>query len=159
MSRPLAAKFMPKFTVSYLKLEQLGEAYPLIRSAARVTKEQWLAFARQARENCGEVLAVFAEDGHIHGVAVYFAISSLRHGPALMVEVIASFELTRGRPARKALCLALVEAAKVRGCKSLVLVVKPWERGDRTLASSRNWEDLGFELETVRICQPLSQFA
>lgn len=148
---------MPLFTLSRLGADRLGEAYPLIRSAARVSRERWEAFARDLCEHGGGVLAVLAEDGRVHGVAAYRQTGSLRHESGLLVEVIATFELSGAGRARKALCAGLEETARSQGCRSLIFTMAAAGYGDPSSRRRMSWEDLGLEMETVSFVQHLAE--
>lgn len=150
---------MPQLTVSPLDVDRLGEAYPLIRSAAPVSKERWEAFARNLIHNGGGIFAVLAEDGKVHGVAAYRPTVSLRHESGLLVEVIASFELSRTASVRQALRTELEEAARGWGCKSLIFTMAAADYADPTSRRRTIWEELGLQIETVTFVQPVPQSA
>jgi hypothetical protein len=147
---------MPQFTLSRLGVDRLGEAYPLIRSAARVSRERWEAFAGDLCEQGGGVLAVIAEDGRVHGVAAYRRTGSLRHESGLLIEVIATFELSGSGRARKALCAGLEETARSQGCRSLIFTMAASGYGDPSSRRRMSWEDLGLQMETVSFVQQIS---
>ncbi|MDT9599893.1 GNAT family N-acetyltransferase [Sphingosinicella rhizophila] len=148
---------MPQFTLSRLGVDRLGEAYPLIRSAARVSPERWEAFAHDLCEHGGGVLAVLAEDGRVHGVAAYRPTGSLRHESGFLVEVIATFELSGSGCVRKALCAALEETARSQGCRSLIFTMAAAGYGDPSSRRRLSWEDLGLEMETVSFVQQVAE--
>lgn len=150
---------MPQLTVSRLDVNRLGEAYPLIRSAAHVSKERWEAFARDLFKDGGGILAVIAEDGRVHGVAAFRQAESLRHEAGLLVEVIATFELSRAARVRQALCTALEEAARERGCRSLIFTMAADGYADPVSRRRTSWEELGLQMETVSFVQPVAQVA
>lgn len=148
---------MPQFTLSRLGLDRLGEAYPLIRSAARVSRDRWEAFARDLWEQGGGMLAVLAEDGQVYGVAAYRRAGNLRHESGLLIEVIATFELSGAGRVRKALCAGLEEIARSQGCRSLIFTMAAAAYGDPASRRRLNWEDLGLEMETVSFVQQVGQ--
>jgi hypothetical protein len=150
---------MPEFTVSRLGTERLGEAYPIIRSAARVSRGRWETFVHDLSTQGGDVLAVLAEDGSIHGVAAYRPTGSLRHASSLLVEVIAAFELSESGWVRKVLCAALEEAARSHGCQSLIFTMAATAYGEPNSRRRLSWEDLGLEMETVCFVQPVPAHA
>lgn len=150
---------MPRLLVSKLEPERMADAYPLIRHLAWVGNAQWEMFARQLADKGGGVLAVEAEDGHIHGVATYLPVTSLRHGKALRVEAIAAFELGHASPVRNLLSAALDELARSEGCSAVMVSLD--SKGMLSRHSSRrcSWESLGLTAEMVEFVRCLDGVA
>lgn len=146
---------MPRLLVSILKPERMADAYPLIRHLAWVENAQWEMFARQLADKGGGVMAVEAEDGHIHGVAAYLPVASLKHGRALRVEAIAAFELGHGSPVRNLLSAALDELARSEGCSAVMVNLA--SKGMLSPRSKRrcSWESLGLTAEMVEFVRRL----
>lgn len=140
---------MPRLLVSKLETERMADAYPLIRHLAWVGNAQWEMFARQLADKGGGVLAVEAEDGHVHGVATYLPVTSLKHGKALRVEAIAAFELGHASPVRNLLSAALDELARSEGCAAVMVSLD--SKGMLSANSKRrcSWESLGLTAETI----------
>lgn len=147
---------MSQFTVCPLEADRIREAYLLVRSAAAVSEESWVAFARAQSEQGAGVLAVLAEDDHVHGIATYRALDTLRYKRCLFVEVIVTFELMPGAPVRKALCAALDAVARNLGCLSLIFTVKTTEPGD-AISRKTAWKKLGFKAETIGFVRIIDQ--
>ena len=147
---------MHRFTTCRLGADRLDEAYPLIRSAAQISRERWKAYAQGLGEQGGGVLAVLAEDGRIYGVAAYRPTRTLRHDSGLLVEVTAAFELSGSARVRKTLCAALEETARRQGCGSLIFSMAAAGYGDPASRRRISWEELGLEMETVSFVQPLT---
>lgn len=144
---------MPRFTVFPLEADRLGEAYPLIRAAARVTPEQWRTFALELRAAGGGVLAAGTGDGRVYGVATYRICHDLRHEKSLVAEAFASFELSGGDRVRQTLCAALANLAATLGCHSLILTLAP-SRDEAAVSRRRaRWQELGLALDTMNFVQ------
>lgn len=146
---------MPRLKVSNLELGRASEAYPLIRRVARVDPDQWEAFCREITQQEGGVLAVLAEDRHVHGVAAYLPVTSLRHGRSLRVEAIAAFELTHFALVRDALSAALDEMARQKGCGTLMVSLDAKGLLCPRSRRRRGWESLRLTAETVEFVRPL----
>jgi hypothetical protein len=133
----------------------MAEAYLLIRHLAWVGNDQWEMFARQLAGKGGGVLAVEAEDGHIHGVAAYLPVASLKHGKALRVEAIAAFELGHASPVRNLLSAALDDLARSEGCAAVMVNLD--SKGMLSPHSRRrcSWESLGLTAETIEFVRRL----
>lgn len=146
---------MPKLFITTLEPERLADAYPLIRHLAWVGSAQWEKFARELGDKGGGVLAVEAEDGHIHGVAAYLPVTSLKHGKALRVEAIAAFELSHAAPVRNLLSEALDDLARSQGCSAVIMNLD--SKGLLSLHSPRRcrWESLGLTPEAVEFVRQL----
>jgi hypothetical protein len=139
---------MPDLSLSRLDEGQLALAYPLIRSAARVSLERWESFARQLFASGGGILAVAANDGCLHGVAAYRQVGSLRFERSLQIEILVAFELSRTAPVRRTLCDGLEDIAREMGCHNIVFTTAA-RNADPFSAGRLSWEQLGLKMETV----------
>lgn len=146
---------MPDLRLSRLDESRLPLAYPLIRSAARVSQARWEAFARQLIAAGGGILVASADDGCVHGVAAFRRTGSLRFERALQVDILVAFELSRGAPVRRALCDGLEEIARETGCRGIVFTT-PARNADPASAGRSGWEALGCRLETVGFVRELA---
>lgn len=146
---------MPELAVFPLEQSQLGEAYPLVRAAARVTADQWESYAQRLLEEGGGILAVTAEDNRLHGLAAYRELDSLRHGPSLQVDVVIALELGGPGPVRQALCRALEDVARSQGCKSLSYALAARSNADPQSPGRISWEDLGLHMDTIGFVREL----
>jgi hypothetical protein len=140
---------MPELSIARLNQDRLAEAYPLVRSAARVGRERWEAYARLLLADGGGILAVTGGDGQILGIAAFRPAANLRHGSSLQVELIVTFELTPRAQARRALCTALERVAQEEGCRSLIFVLAAAGLCDARPALRTSWERLGFEPDSM----------
>lgn len=111
---------MPDLRILSLGPRQLSQAYPLVRSGARVTAERWEALACELIAAGGGILAVQADDSCLHGVAAFRQLGSLGHEQILQVEIVVAFELSGDAPVRRMLCAGLEERARELGCRSIV---------------------------------------
>ena len=139
---------MPDLSLSRLDEGQLALAFPLIRSAARVSLDRWKTFARQLIASGGGILAVEADDGCLHGVAAFRQVGSLRFERSLQVEILVAFELSRMAPVRRTLCAGLEEIAREMGCRSIVFTTAA-RNAEPASAGRLSWEELGLKMETV----------
>ncbi len=139
---------MPDLSLSRLDEGQLALAYPLIRSAARVSLERWKTFARQLIASGGGILAVEANDGCLHGVAAFRQVGSLRFERSLQVDILVAFELSRMAPVRRTLCAGLEEIAREMGCRNIVFTTAA-RNAEPASAGRLSWEELGLKMETV----------
>ncbi len=114
---------MPDFTLFQLDVDCLSEAYPLVRSASRLSHECWEAYARDLLRQGGGVVAVRAEDAQVHGVAAFREVGSPGRCRSLLVELVATFEMSRAAWARKALLAGIEQMARSRGCRNLVFTL------------------------------------
>ena len=146
---------MQELTVQSLDIEQLGSAYPLIRSATRVGPERWQEFGRDLISGGGGVLAVIAPDGCIHGVAAFRSSKHLRHDQSLDVEVIVAFELQGNDRVRERLCSELVGVAAANGCGSVNFTMAARSYGERLSPARAALERLGMKMETVTFVRDL----
>ena len=146
---------MPDLRTLLLDESQLAQAYPLVRSAARVGPEQWKKFARELIASGGGVLAVQADDACLHGIAAFRQVGTLRHALTLQVEVLAAFELSRLAPVRKALCAALEELARRKGCRNILFMVGADATAGGRSGLHASLEARGARLETVSLVQRL----
>ena len=145
------------FKVEQLNVGRLGDAYPLIRSATRVTRQRWESFGRGLIGRSGGILAATGPDGCIHGVATFRPAIDLRHGTSLDVEVMVSFELCGADRVREQLVTVLAEIAATYRCDIVnfrmpakKLVVSPSPSG----AALRQ---LGLKLETANFIHTPAQ--
>ena len=110
---------MPHFAIERLELEQLQEAWPVVRmSGLHANLDWWLSDATQLMERGGGVLAVRAPDGSIHGIATFEPTG--RPANRLAVEIFITFELSRGAPARRGLREGLDRVAAALDCTRIV---------------------------------------
>lgn len=146
---------MPDLEVQILDRDRLTDAYPLIRSATRVSLRRWEEFGRQLAAAGGGVLAVTAPDGCIHGVASFRPRPNLRHRQSLDVEVFVAFELPGTSRVRTRLYEGLERLGAERQCESLTLTTAA--RGyEIPLSGSRvSLEELGLKLETLNYTREL----
>jgi hypothetical protein len=150
---------MPKLFVSQLKPHQMVEAYPLIRRLARVDSSRWEAFGRLLAKQGGGILAVRAEDQRVHGVATYLPVASLKHGSALRVEAIASFELGQISSVRNALSSALDELAREKRCKVVVICLDAATFARPRFRRWQSWGRLGLTVDTVGLIRHVEECA
>jgi hypothetical protein len=146
---------MPSLFVKELESERMTEAYPLIRRTARVSPDRWIKFGRDLASRGGGVLAAFAEDGRVHGVAAYLPIISLKHGNALRVEAIAAFELGHISLVRDALSSALDRKARQHGCEAVMISLDAKGLSSPRSRRRRNWESLGLTAEAIEFVRHL----
>jgi len=146
---------MPNLSVLSIGRERLAQAYPLIRSAARVTPERWQEFGEELIAHGGGVLIATAEDGCVHGVAAFRPSGNLRHLRSLEVDIIVAFELRCGARVRDSLRAALDEIAINQGCRSVNLTMAAKAYGDPASPARTGLEQLGLTLETVSFVKEL----
>lgn len=146
---------MQDLNVQYLGVEQLTQAYPVVRTGMHVSQERWEEFGRELLADGGGVLAVTAPDGCLHGIAAFRPASNLRYGQSLDVEVIVAFELSGDDRVREALCQELERIATARGCKVLNLMVAA-KSLDPESHMRTGLERLGLTLDTVRFARDVS---
>jgi hypothetical protein len=147
---------MPDFRILLLDERQLAEAYPLVRSATDVSPDRWKKFARELIASGGGVLAVQAADSCLHGVAAFRQVGTLRHELSLQVELLAAFELSRLAPVRKALCAALEDLARRKGCRNILFTVAADAAGQARSGLHASLEARGARLATVSMVQKLA---
>lgn len=128
--------------------DRLAEAYPLVRTATRVSQARWQEFGRELLESGGGILAVTAADTCLHGVAAYRPNRNLRHEQTLDVDVIVAFDLRGDDRVREALCLALEKIAASLGCSAVNYTVAAKSAAPRSRARS-GLERLGLKLDTA----------
>ena len=146
---------MPKLLVSNLEPGQMAEAYPLIRRSARVAPDEWEKFGHKLAAQGGGVLAVRAEDRRVYGVAAYLPVASLKHGKALRVEAIASFELGHVSLVRNALSSALDNLAREKECRVVAISLDAKGLSSPRSRRRRGWEALGLNAETSEFVRRL----
>jgi hypothetical protein len=134
--------------------DRLAEAYPLVRTATRVSQARWEEFGRELLENGGGILAVSAADTCLHGVAAYRPNRNLRHEQTLEVDVIVAFDLRGDDRVREALCLALEKIAADLGCSAVNYTVGAKSAAPRSRARS-GLERLGLKLHTASFVREL----
>lgn len=135
---------MPDLSLCRLAEGELAEAYPLIRWATAVTAERWTSFAHALMAAGGGALAVRADDGCLHGIAVFRPLDSLRHEHCLYVELLVTFELTGRSCVHRLLCSALDEVARELSCPSILLALPAARRASRT-----PWREPGLRLDAI----------
>lgn len=143
---------MPDLSLCRLCERELADAYPLVRFATRVTAERWTSFARALIAAGGGAIAARADDGCLHGIAIFRPLDSLRHVRCLYVELLVVFELTRRSPVHDLLCAALDRVARELDCPSILLTLPAGRRAGRA-----PWRGPGLSLEAmgfVRQTQP-----
>ena len=145
---------MPDLTVRPVGVDHLAQVYPLIRSATRVSLERWREFGRELLDKGGGVLAVFAPDECIHGVAAYRPSRNLRHEQTLDVEVIVAFDLRGDDRVRAALCRELEHIATECGCGTVNFTVAA-KSAERSSSVRSGLERLGLKLDTASFVREL----
>ena len=146
---------MPSLIVKELESDRMAEAYPLIRRTAGVSPDRWATFGRDLAARGGGVLAAFAEDSRVHGVAAYLPVISLKHGNALRVEAIAAFELGHVSLVRNALSAALDKLARQRRCDVVMISLEAKGLISPRSRRRRGWESLGLTAETMEFVRHL----
>lgn len=147
---------MPDLKIQSLEANRLANAYPLIRSATRVSRQRWEAFGRQLIDDGGGILTVIAPDGCIHGVAAYRAALNLRYDRSLDVEVLVAFELRGDGRVRELLCNALEGIAAILECRTINVTLAA-SYGAPTRRSRAALERLGLKLGTVNFVRELEK--
>jgi hypothetical protein len=140
---------MQDLTVQSLGEEQLADAYPLVRTATRVSQQRWEEFGRELIAHGGGVLAVTAPDGCVHGAAAFRPASNLRYEQSLDVEVIVAFELGGDDRVRGALYRELEKTAAACDCRAVNLTMAA-KSADPESQVRTGLERLGLTLDTVR---------
>jgi hypothetical protein len=110
-----------RFTIQALKGNELGEAWPIVRSGPYPNLDWWLSEAAELIRNGGGVLAARAPTGRIHGVATFKSPADLAGERMLTVRLLISFELSRSAPARAALLRSLERIATRLECTHVIL--------------------------------------
>lgn len=147
---------MPSLEVKELESDRMAEAYPLIRRTARASPDRWAKFGRDLAARGGGVLAAFAEDGRVHGVAAYLPVVSLKHGKALRVEAIAAFELGHASLVRNTLSAALDQLARQKDCVAVMISLDAKGLSSSRSRRRRSWESLGLTAETMEFVRYLN---
>ena len=147
---------MPELRTLLLDERQLAQAYPLVRSAADVGPDQWKKFARELIAAGGGVLAVQAPDSCLLGVAAFRQVGTLRHELSLQVEILVAFELSRLAPVRTALCAALEDLARRKGCRNILFTVGTDAAKEGRSGLHASLEARGARLETLSLVQRLA---
>lgn len=148
---------MQDLKVKSLDVERLADAYPLIRSATRVSQQRWEEFGRELIASGGGVLAVTAPDGCVHGVAAFRPSLNLRHEQSLDVEVIVAFELRGDDRVREQLCGTLEQVAATHHCRTVNFTVAARSYGEPSSPARAALERLGMRLETLNFVRDLRQ--
>jgi hypothetical protein len=133
----------------------MAEAYPLVRRTAGVGPERWEKFGRELAAQGGGVLAAFAEDSRVHGIAAYLPVISLKHGNALRVEAIAAFELGHVSLVRNALSAALDRLAREKDCGVVMISLDARGLFSPRSRRRRGWEALGLTADTIEFVRQL----
>lgn len=124
---------MPTLRADCLTGPQLELALPLVRLVApEVTMEEWRDQAQRAINLAGGVIAVFAEDGLVHGIALFQPRTMLRLGRVLQVDDLITMEMSRKAPVHRLLIDTLIHLARSLQCRSLTMAV-PAETSATTL--------------------------
>ena len=109
------------FKIEALKADELGEAWPIVRSSGAYANEDWwIAEAIKLIGDGGGVLVARAADHCLHAVAS-FEGPRLLGQRTLVVHTLITFELSPNEPARMALLDALERIATKLECSHLVL--------------------------------------
>jgi hypothetical protein len=140
---------MPDFRVESIQPDTLADAYPLVRSATRVTLERWTEYGAELLGSGGGVLAVKAPDDCIHGVAAFRPGCDLRYKASLDVDVFVAFDLRGDDRVRRALQGALERTADELGCDTVNYTV-PGKNADPASAARAGLERMGLRLDTAR---------
>ena len=140
---------MEDWTVRRLDAECLADAYPLVRSATRVSQQRWETFGEALIAGGGGILAVGAPDGCVHGAAAFRRSIDLRHEQALDVMLFAAFALGGDDPVRARLYAALEEVAANEGCKTISVTMDARSCGDPNSACRAAVERFGLSVDTV----------
>lgn len=107
------------FTIASLGLDDLGDAWPIVRaSGAHANEDWWIAEAAQMIAGGGGVLVARAPDGYLHAVAS-FEPPGAAGQRTLVVRTLITFELSASEPARSALLAALKRVARKLECSHL----------------------------------------
>lgn len=146
---------MRDLDVQILDDERFADAYPLVRSATRVSLSRWVEFGRQLAAAGGGVLAVVAADNCIHGVASFRPRPNLRHRQSLDVELFVAFELPGATGVRAMLYDGLERLAAERRCESLTLTTAAKGYEIPLSGSRASLEKLGLKLETLNYTREL----
>lgn len=113
---------MPAFTIEHLAVDNLLDAWPVIRSACtEPLAEWWENEARALIGRGGGVLAARAQDNSVHGIATYECVRRANAGSVLAVDRLVTFELNRKEPVKQALGAALHMIASAFCCSGIAL--------------------------------------
>lgn len=145
---------MQHLFVQAINRKQLALAYPLVRSATRVSLERWEEFGGELLSDGGGVLAVVSPDDCVHGVAAYRPARNLRHEQSLDVELIAAFDLQGGDRVRSALCEELERIASRLGCSAVNFTVAA-KSAEPTSRARSGLERLGLKFDTASFVRQL----
>lgn len=121
---------MLDWQVLALENGELAQAYPLVRSVARVDLTCWLHFARTVMAADGGVLGVRTGRNCLYGVATFLPKANLRYERVLEAEVLAAFALGRGSHAQQALRVKLREIAVAHGCRAVAYATETAGEGE-----------------------------
>jgi len=112
---------MPRFSIQALKIRELSEAWPIVRSSnSHANVDWWIASASEVIEHGGGVLVARAADDRIHGFATFEFPRNLARERVLAIPTLITFELSRSAPARGALLKALQRIASNLCCTHAV---------------------------------------
>ena len=143
-----------ELAVEPLSADRLAEAYPLVRTATRVSQARWEKFGHELLDSGGGVLAETAADKCRHGVAAYRPNLNLRHEQSLDVEVIVAFNLHGDDRVREALCRELDRVAAALQCSAVNFTVAGTSAVPRSRART-GLERLGLKLDTASFVREL----
>lgn len=143
---------MPDLRALCLDGDDLALAYPLVRSAARVGPEQWLAFAGELIAGGGGVLGARADGECLYGLATFRPLNTLRHRRTLHVELVVAIELGSRQPVRDVLLGELNRIAHDRTCTNILLTIPAGGRND----ACTNWQARGYVEETCLLVREVA---
>lgn len=149
---------MSQYTVVDIGEEDLTTLYPLVWvTSPGVSLGQWLDYARAISER-GGILGLFGPDGTPFGFLAYRQETTLRHGPVLRIDTIATLELTGAGAGRHALHEAAEAIARERACASLELRLQSRGYMDDQSAKARTWTILGYRADGAVFVKSVAPF-
>ena len=151
------------FTAQPLTGEMALQAYPLIQvTCGDLSLEEWTDFVRthalrpvgagNVKDEGRGIIALMNSLGYLQGLFSYHVRKELAEGPILEVGNVVAIDLFKPTAAAEALRRSMQELAYRHRCHSLHVVVG---RENAWLRSYFN--DLGFHMEKVHYCHPISQ--
>jgi len=113
---------MPRFAIQALKIRELEEAWPIVRSSgSHANVDWWIANGDEIISDGGGVLVARDPDGRTHGVATFKVPLNETKERVVTVPMLITFELSRNAPARSALLHALKRIATKQHCTHIIL--------------------------------------
>ena len=113
---------MPEFDITCLEPAQIDRALPLLRlTDAGKSPQQWRDQAAAAMKDGGGMIAISAEDGLVHGLALFHPPRASPLGNVLQVDELIAIEISRKAPVRRMLLKALSQMAARLDCISLAM--------------------------------------